>query len=119
MSINSHLIAQTLTILLIGWLAALAFAVVIRILRGDINTTGMLRTRPGAGIDPERATMMLTTLLVIGGYALDVLSNGAIENPVTGKDTMPDAPQELLLIMGGGNILYLTGKIGRRITGKD
>lgn len=107
-------IATILSYLLAAWLSALAAVIALRLLRGDINTKGLLQARADVEtIDPERVTMMIITLLAIGGYAINALSAGATFNEQTNLYQLPDAPDALLVLLAGGNTLYLAGKISR------
>jgi hypothetical protein len=100
---------------LIAWLGAFALLVAIRILRGDIDTTGMLVTDPKrtGNVDPERAIMMGVVPAVLAFYTIHTLNTGVVTLP-TGGLSMPDLPEGLVSLLTGSNGLYLAGKIARR-----
>ena len=52
-------------------------------------------------------------MFAIGAYALNVLETGPILDPGTHIRHMPDAPLSLLIILAGGNGIYLGGKFLR------
>jgi hypothetical protein len=109
----AEMIASVIRYAILPWLFLLFAVILLKLLRGDINTTGLLRTRPGGPMDPERVTILAASLFAIGAYALEVLENGALLDPKTGDYIMPDAPESLLLLLGGANGLYLAGKLMR------
>ena len=101
---------KLLTFGLIAWFAALALLVLIRVLRGDIASSGMLVTNPGSdGVDPERVLAMAVVPAVLAFYTIHALNTGT----PTGL-SMPDLPEGLVSLLTGGNGLYLAGKIARR-----
>jgi len=104
---------KLLTFGLIAWLAALALLVLLRVLRGDIASSGMLVTNPGRdGVDPERVLAMAVVPAVLAFYTIHALNTGIVTTP-TGL-SMPDLPEGLVSLLTGGNGLYLAGKIARR-----
>ena len=103
MALELHQIIQTA---FLYWLAALAFIVVLRLFRGQINVRGLLSDRPGAPPTSDRLALIGIT---IGGavfYFITALSAppGAV---------MPAPPDELLFLLGGSQAAYLTGKTFR------
>lgn len=99
---------------LVAWLGALALLVAIRILRGDIESRGMLVTDPKrtGHIDPERVVAMAVIPAVLVFYTIHTLNTGIVNLP--SGPSMPDLPEGLISLMTGGNGLYLAGKIARR-----
>jgi len=96
------------------WLLLFFAVVAIQILRGDINTRGLLRTRSAGGpIDPERVAILGTTLFAAGSYLLSALHQGAVFDEATHSYRMPDVPDALLAVLVGSNGIYLGGKIMR------
>ncbi len=98
---------------ILPWLLLFFAAVALQILRGDINTKGLLRSHSSGEIDPERVAIMGTTLFAAGAYLLQAFETGAIYVPATNSYHMPDIPEALLVLLGGTNSIYLGGKIIR------
>lgn len=87
-----------LLLLLVG----LALVVAYQILTGRINTKRMLFEKKGINqYSSARVQLLLFTLAGAFYYFFKV-----IDDPTR----FPDVPQELLLILGGSNIIYLGGK---------
>ncbi|MGH6871330.1 MAG: hypothetical protein ACREHE_07480 [Rhizomicrobium sp.] len=110
-----HALGTILQYGLLIWLGAVGLAVAYRLLNGDMIVTGML-AHDGAGgrsgeTTPERMQLMAVMLGAAFAYiwqAVDAFHGGHIKS-------LPEVPQNLLLIFGGSNVLYLSGKIGRTI----
>jgi hypothetical protein len=92
------------------FLAALIALIAIKLLIGQINTSGLLQGRISArkrGQDqyfsPERVQLLLFTIGAGLYYITLVLSN-----PDPG--TLPDIPKTWPALLGGSNTLYLGGK---------
>lgn len=110
-----HILATLIEYGLLLWLGALALAVLYRLLNGEINTRGLL-AHDDAGIaggetTPERLQYMAVILGAAAVYAyqaIDMQHGGPIKS-------LPEVPQNLLMIFGGSNVLYLSGKISRSI----
>ena len=94
------------------WLFLLFAVVLIRMLRGDINTTGLLTTTPDGRLNPERVVLLAATIGALAGYALQTLST-EICDPTTGVCSMPEPPDSLLVLFAGANGIYLSGKLTR------
>jgi hypothetical protein len=105
-------VADVIRYAILPWLFLLFAVILLKLLRGDINTVGLLRSSPGGRIEPERVTVLAASLSAIGAYALDVLHSGVLTGP-KGEPMMPDAPESLLLLLAAANGLYLTGKLVR------
>jgi hypothetical protein len=96
---------------LLLWLALLALIVGGRVLNGDIRSTGFLHTTRNRkpGVAPERALSMMIFPFVIVSYAYTALhADINVAHPA-----MPDLDQSLLMLLTGGNGVYLAGKIAR------
>jgi hypothetical protein len=108
------IIANLLTAGLLTWFCLLALLITVRVLRGEIRTSGFLTDRNIAGshVAPERVVAMVAFPFVLLTYALTALH--ADLSVVNGRPIMPDVPEYLLTILTGGNGLYLAGKISRR-----
>ena len=109
----AEMIAGIIRYAILPWLFLLFAVILLNILRGKISTAGLLLSRIGVPIDPERIAILAASLFAIGTYALDVLDAGALQDPKTGDYMMPDAPESLLLLLGGANGIYLMGKLMR------
>lgn len=105
------LITRVLSLGLLIWFALLAALIAGRMLRGDINVSGFMRADrdPNEPVAPERALSMMLFPVVIGMYALDALH--APIDPL--HPSLPDLSDNLLMLLTGGNGLYLAGKITR------
>jgi hypothetical protein len=95
---------------LIVFLAGFGATIVIKLLNGGINTTGLLygriSGRPAATslyFSPERAQLLAITIISAVHYLTLVITN-----PTPG--TFPPIPESLAEIVGGSNVLYLGGK---------
>jgi hypothetical protein len=113
------IVVKLFAIGLIAWLGAFMLLVAIRILRGDIDTTGMLVTDPNrtGNVDPERAIAMGVAPAVLAFYVIHTLNTGAVPLP-NGGLSMPDLSEGLVSLLTGSNGLYLAGKIARRNPGE-
>ena len=113
-------IALVLKFALSAWLLTLAAVFAFRLLRGDINTHGMLSSARGGDIDPERLALALITVSAAGFYIAHALDTplDQLRNPETNNYVMPDIPAELLALLGGSQSAYLTGKIFRGKNGE-
>ena len=102
----------------LAWLAALVGVVAVKMLRGDINTSGLLHGPETRDLDPERAASAIATLAIAGYYVIQTLGT-PLDSLMTapGVYTMPDLPEEALVILGGSYSAYVTGKILRRKNG--
>ena len=105
------IIAKLLTAGLLTWFCLLALLIAVRVLRGEIRTSGFLTDRNVAGVAPERVVAMVAFPFVLLTYTLTALH--ADLSVVNGRPTMPDVPEYLLPILPGGNGLSLAGRISR------
>jgi hypothetical protein len=108
-----ELIAGFIQYAVLPWLFLLFAVILLQILRGDISTVGLLRTRPNGPIDPERITILAVSAFVVGAYALQVLEAGALYDAESKTYSMPNPPESLLVLLGGGHGVYLSGKLMR------
>jgi hypothetical protein len=95
---------------LLAIVAGLAGIVGLKILKGDINTDGLL-AHAGDGVAPARVQMLGTAVLAAGGYLLWVANH---IGDVAQTHAIPDLPQQLVWVLGGSNGVYLWGKILNR-----
>jgi hypothetical protein len=94
---------------LLVWLALLAAIVIGRVLNGDIDATGLLQHGAGDGaVAPERVVSMLAFPVVLVTYVLN-----ALHADVSVHAALPDLSDNMILLLTGGNGLYLAGKIAR------
>jgi hypothetical protein len=111
-----HILATLIEYGLLLWLGAMALAVLYRLLNGEMVTTGLLAHddagAAGGETTPERSQYMLVILGAVAVYAYQAL---AAQHGTAPIKSLPEVPQNLLLIFGGSNVLYLSGKISRSI----
>jgi hypothetical protein len=105
-----HYFAYVMQCGLLVWFALLSALIATRMLRGDINVSGMLANRRAGGpMTPERVVSMAVFPTFIIGYAVV-----GLRTDVTGlPPSLPDIPSEILNLLIGSNGLYLAGKIAR------
>ncbi len=109
-------ISEFLALFLLGWLGALAVIVLIKMLRGDINTTGLMCSAkgPDSNADPERVTLVMLTVGVALYYLVNSIGIPLEElRGANGEFYMPDLPSDALVLLGGSQTAYITGKIFR------
>lgn len=104
------MIAHFMTAFL-GFSAALAAVIMIRLLRGDIRMGDMLSSRAHGGMEPERVQAVVVALLLPAVYAAQVFAEARSGELVL---TLPDASEWMLALAAGSQTLYLGGKIARR-----
>ena len=89
-----------------GFLFSLAAIISFRLLTGEINTRGVLRTKSPTGdheLSPARVQLLIFTLATAGTYLSEVLAS-------LGSGELPDVPESLLAVLGGSNVFYLGTK---------
>lgn len=104
-----ELVKHGLTAGLAIWFVLLLTLVAGRILNGTIEAQGMLSTTRHAGVEPERVLTMLAGPAIIVIYLLDALHT----NVTTNTPKLPELNQNLLMLLTGGNGIYLAGKAAR------
>ncbi len=82
-------------------LGGLLLLVLYQLLTGRINTTRMLCDKETKQLSPGRVQLLMLTLIGALYYLLHVAQ---------APTRLPDIPQELLLLLGASNTLYLGGK---------
>lgn len=108
------LIAQVLKTGLLVWMALLMAIVVGRMLRGDMSTRGLLAEDPqraGTETAPTRAIAMLVFPLVIFFLILEALNFDPSTIAEGVRPTFPDISDNFVLLLTGGNGVYLAGKM--------
>ena len=84
------------------FLVGLALIIAYQILTGRISTKKMFAEKDGTGrFSIGRVQLLVLTLTGAFYYVLQV-----VDNP----SGLPEVSQDLLLILGGSNIIYLGGK---------
>lgn len=78
-----------------------------RILTGGVNTKGLLSDKETGTFSPARLQLLLFTLIAAGAYLSSLMEAAA-----AGRYAFPEAPQELLLVLGGSQAFYLGVKGG-------
>lgn len=101
------------------WLGALTLVVLTKILRGDINTHGLLQSQPDGSYDGERVTLVFLTLITASYYVIHVIGTPLdamrLGDPDHPRYILPDIPDELVALFGGSQVAYITGKIFRPV----
>lgn len=94
---------------LLVWFALLAAIVGWRVLVGEIDAGGLLQHDAADDeIAPERVVSMVAFPVVLISYVLSAINADASAN-----HALPDLSQNMILLLTGGNGLYLAGKIAR------
>ena len=94
---------------LLIWFALLAAIVVSRMLSGQIDASGLLQnSADDDGVAPERVLPLIAFPVALVSYAIT-----ALHADMSVHAAMPDPSQDLVMLLGGSNGLYLAGKIAR------
>jgi hypothetical protein len=107
-------LVEVITWLIGGWLFAVMGLVVLRILSGSIQTSGLLKLERAAPFGFDRLQLLAVTLFFGGGYVVASLYRGP-------GDSLPNIPTPLLLVLIGSNGAYLGVKyaaLGRGAKGE-
>jgi hypothetical protein len=116
--VNAGPIPDLLSVVLLAWLAGLALAFAYAMFNGAIQMNGLFSTdvnNDGVADEfhPERVQMILISAFGLAGYAL--MAMDAATASQTPLKMLPDVPEELVLLLGASNSMYLTGKFGRTL----
>lgn len=104
-----HVAIRVFEIGLLVWFALFAWLVLSRMLSGAIDASGLLQHgAEDAGVAPERVVSMIAFPAVLGSYVL-----AALHADMSVQAALPDPSENMVLLLGGGNGLYLAGKIAR------
>lgn len=103
-----------LSAFLVVWLVAMTGLVALKILTNEIRLRGLLSSPNVEDIDPERIGLLLVSIFSIAAYGLSVATGERIIDSNTESIVMSDVPDSLLLILAGGNAIYISGKIVRQ-----
>jgi hypothetical protein len=106
-----HLVVRFLEAGLLIWMALFAAILIGRIVRGETHSSGFLETTRGEGtVAPERALSMAVFPVVIVSYMFTALH---ADMSAGTHHSLPDLSDNLLMLLTGGNGVYLAGKIAR------
>ena len=103
-----HLIFRVLETGLALWFLLLAAIVIWRVLVGEIDMRGVLQHDRAEGVAPERLVSLIAFPTVLATYVL-----GALHTDLNAAHSLPDISENMILLLTGGNGLYLAGKIAR------
>jgi hypothetical protein len=80
--------------------------IIYLVLIGRINLKGLLRDKRDGEISPGRIQLLVVTLMTAGMYIMRLLSS-------EDAGVLPALPQDqnLLVLLGGSHIVYLSGKL--------
>lgn len=106
-----HLVVRLLEAGLLTWMALFAVILLHKFVGGGTHQSGFLENARGEGtVAPERALSMVAFPVVIAGYAFAALhADVSPGHPAT----LPPLSDNLLMLLSGGNGMYLVGKIAR------
>ena len=102
-----NLIVRVFETGLLVWFALLAAIVIGRVMDGTIDTDGLLH-HDDDSVAPERVVSMIAFPVILVSYVLSALHTDA-----SVSHALPDLSQNMILLLTGGNGLYLAGKIAR------
>jgi hypothetical protein len=112
--VDSALVAVVLKTGLIVWLVLLMAIVIGRVLTGRMSSRGLLAedaAHAGSETSPTRAVSMLVFPLVVLLLVLDALQfDPSLVLPGT-RPSFPNISDNLVLLLTGGNGIYLAGKL--------
>lgn len=84
------------------FLGGLLVIVAWQLLSGTINFSGLLyESQVSETFSPGRVQLLVVALATASYYGLNVLQN---------PTELPLIPKEMLILTGGGNLVYLSGK---------
>jgi len=91
------------------WFVLLAAIVIGRVLDGTIDASGLMRhDADDDDVAPERVVSMIAFPVVLVSYVLS-----ALHTDVGATHSLPPLSDNMVLLLTGGNGLYLAGKIAR------
>ena len=111
---TASLVAYVLKAGLIIWLALLMAIVLGRVLRGTISLRGILSedaAKAGDETSAPRAIAMLVFPLVIMILVLSALNFDPTDIASGMRPSFPEIPDNLVILLIGGNGVYLAGKL--------
>jgi hypothetical protein len=116
--VNAGPIPDLLSVVLLAWLAGLALAFIYALFNGEIQMNGLFATDvDNDGIadefHPERVQMLLISAVGIASYAFMAMDAALASKAAL--IVLPDVPEELVMLLGASNSMYLTGKFGRTL----
>lgn len=72
---------------------------------GKINLKGLLKDKRNQKSSPGRIQLLVLTITGAGMYLMEVLSSQNVDSGM-----LPPVSSDLLAILGGSNVVYLSGK---------
>lgn len=113
-------VSKIVELFFIAWMVVLFGFVIIKLLRGEVNTVGLLSTPQNSNepqklseqIDPERLLLVISTIIAAVYYIMLTMQTTCAQGAT--DCWLPDIPNELLMLLGGSHSAFLTGKIYRR-----
>jgi hypothetical protein len=115
---NAGPIPDLLSIVMLTWLGGVVLMLVWLGLSGRMWVTGLFTSDlNGDGIadefHPERVQLLFVTLLGIGSYAYMTFKAATASDAAL--TALPDVSEELLMLMGASQTMFLSGKYGRTL----
>jgi hypothetical protein len=98
---------------LIIWLALLAGVVFQKLITDTSRLNGLLTSDGGGSGEVDRIQLLMIAAFTIGGYLLQAAhAMNASDEPLR---RLPDADPALIALLAGGQSIYLSGKLFRKL----
>ena len=94
-------------------LATLFGVVLLRVLSGHINTSGLVSSSASAPVEPERLQALIVAIGIPVLYAVEAISAFRADPMLM---ALPEAPEWMFAAAAGSQALYISGKITRSVT---
>ena len=107
-------IGRLAALVTLGITAALGITVILQILNGAINMSGLLYGRRGDGrifFSSGRVQLLVFTIWAAFSYLIEAMRSGA-------SGRLPDIPPATLALLGGSHSMYLAGKAWAMLRGR-
>lgn len=98
---------------LIAWLALLACVVFQKLIMNPARLSGLFASEAGGGGEADRVQLLMVAAATIGGYLLQV--QHAMAQATEPLTSLPEASPTLVAVLAGGQSIYLSGKLARKI----
>jgi hypothetical protein len=102
-------LSSFLSAALVAWLGLLIGLTALRMLSGRISMRGLLLPEPGRPIAPERLVAVAVFPMVLATLVYDSLTADIAATP-----SLPNVSNDVIALLTGSNVLYLSGKIARK-----